>query len=78
MPFCVKITFEIDKNDNWLEGLDTVNEFFLDKYMYLTGPIIFQKRSIGIGEYENTAYISLNTELHDILELNVFRLDASQ
>ncbi|PTL05715.1 DUF5085 family protein, partial [Staphylococcus gallinarum] len=47
MPFCVKITFEIDKNDNWLEGLDTVNEFFLDKYMYLTGPIIFQKRSIG-------------------------------
>lgn len=27
MPFCVKITFEIDKNDNWLNALDTVNEF---------------------------------------------------
>ncbi|RIM69750.1 DUF5085 family protein, partial [Staphylococcus arlettae] len=66
MPFCVKITFEIDKNDDWLNGLDTVNEFFMDKDIYPTGPIIFQKKSIGIGEYEYTAYIPLNTELYDI------------
>ena len=31
MPFCVKVTFEIDKEENWLEGLDTVNEFLLIK-----------------------------------------------
>lgn len=31
MPFCVKIIFEIDKEDNWLTGLETVNEFFMDK-----------------------------------------------
>ncbi len=35
MPFCVKITFEIDKNDNWLNALDTVNEFFMDKDIYI-------------------------------------------
>nr|WP_241956022.1 DUF5085 family protein [Staphylococcus arlettae] len=75
MPFCVKITFEIDKNDDWLDGLDTVNEFFMDKDIYPTGPIIFQKKSIGIGEYEYTAYISLNTELYDIPELNIEYLD---
>ncbi|MGW7952534.1 MULTISPECIES: DUF5085 family protein [Staphylococcaceae] len=75
MPFCVKITFEIDKNDDWLNGLDTVNEFFMDKDIYPTGPIIFQKKSIGIGEYEYTAYISLNTELYDIPELNIEYLD---
>ena len=34
MPFCVKITFEIDKNENWLNALDTVNEFFMDKDIY--------------------------------------------
>ncbi|WP_241008828.1 DUF5085 family protein, partial [Staphylococcus sp. EG-SA-23] len=39
----VKITFEIDKNDNWLNALDTVNEFFMDKDIYPTGPIIFQR-----------------------------------
>ncbi|MGW8008081.1 DUF5085 family protein [Staphylococcus xylosus] len=75
MPFCVKITFEIDKDDDWLDGLDTVNEFFMDKDIYPTGPIIFQKRPIGISEYEYTAFISLNTELHDIPELNIEYID---
>lgn len=28
MPYCVKITYEIDENDDWLEGLDTINDFF--------------------------------------------------
>ena len=27
MPYCVKITYEIDENDDWLEGLDTINDF---------------------------------------------------
>ena len=40
MPYCVKITFEIDKEENWLESLDTVNEFFIDKDIYPTGPIL--------------------------------------
>ena len=25
---CVKITYEIDENDDWLEGLDTINDFY--------------------------------------------------
>ncbi|WP_323703693.1 DUF5085 family protein [Mammaliicoccus sp. Dog046] len=75
MPFCAKITFEIDKDDDWLEGLDTVNEFFMDKDIYPTGPIIFQRESIGIGEFEYTAYIALNNELHDIPELNIEYID---
>lgn len=41
MLFCVKIIFEIDKNDNWLNVLDIVNEFFMDKDIYLIGFIIF-------------------------------------
>ena len=28
MPYFVKITFEINKEENCLEGLDTVNEFY--------------------------------------------------
>ncbi len=28
MPYFVKITFEINKEENWLKGLDTVNEFY--------------------------------------------------
>ena len=28
MPYCVKITYEIDENDDWLEGLDTINDFY--------------------------------------------------
>ncbi|PTI28149.1 DUF5085 domain-containing protein [Mammaliicoccus vitulinus] len=75
MPFCVKITFEIDKEDNWLTGLETVNEFFMDKDIYPTGPIIFQREPVGIGEYEYTAYISLNKELQDIPELNIEYID---
>ncbi|MCG7337686.1 DUF5085 family protein [Staphylococcus sp. ACRSN] len=54
MPFCVKITFEIDKNDDWLDGLDTVNEFFMDKDIYPTGPIIFQKNQLEL--------VSMNTQ----------------
>ena len=46
--------------------------------MYLTGPIIFQKDQLELVSMKIQRYISLNTELHDILELNVFRLDASQ
>ena len=46
----------------------------MDKDIYPTGPIIFQK-SIGIGEYEYTAYIPLNTELYDIPELNIEYID---
>ncbi|WP_342610497.1 DUF5085 family protein [Staphylococcus hsinchuensis] len=71
MPFCVKITFDIDEDDDWIEGLDTVNEFFKDKDIYPTGPIVFQRKPIGIGEFEYTAYISLNDELKDIPELNI-------
>ena len=43
MPFCVKITFEIDKNDNWLEGLDTVNEFFWINICILRVQSFFKK-----------------------------------
>ncbi len=28
MPYCVKITFEIDKEENWLESLNMINGFF--------------------------------------------------
>lgn len=54
MPYCVKITFEVDKNDDWLDGLDTVNEFFMDKDIYPTGPIIFQKNQSEL--------VSMNTQ----------------
>ncbi|MEX2948700.1 DUF5085 family protein [Staphylococcus warneri] len=75
MPFCVKITFEIDKEENWLEGLDTVNEFFIDKDIYPTGPIIFQREPVGINEYQYTVFISLNDELQNIPELNIEYID---
>ena len=75
MPFCVKVTFEIDKEENWLEGLDTVNEFFIDKDIYPTGPIIFQREPVGINEYQYTVFISLNDELQNIPELNIEYID---
>ncbi|MFT2155710.1 DUF5085 family protein [Staphylococcus epidermidis] len=75
MPYCVKITFEIDKEENWLESLDTVNEFFIDKDIYPTGPIIFQRKLIGINEYQYTVFISLNDELQHIPELNIEYID---
>ncbi len=28
MPYCVKITFEIDKEENGLESLNMINGFF--------------------------------------------------
>ncbi|BBD90594.1 DUF5085 family protein [Staphylococcus caprae] len=76
MPYCVKITYEIDENDDWLEGLDTINDFFMDKDIYPTGPIVFQRKSIGLGEFKYTAYISLNNELQDIPELNIEYIDV--
>lgn len=75
MPYCAKITFEIDENDDWLEGLDTVNEFFMDKDIYPTGPIIFQREVVGLGEVEYQAYIALNQRLNDIPELNIEYVD---
>ena len=41
---------------------------FMDKDIYPTGPIVFQRKSIGLGEFKYTAYISLNNELQDIPE----------
>ncbi|MFR6967342.1 DUF5085 family protein, partial [Streptococcus pneumoniae] len=40
-------------------ALDTVNEFFMDKDIYPTGPIIFQRELAGLGEYKYSAYIAL-------------------
>ena len=56
MPYCVKITFEIDKEENWLESLDTVNEFLLIKiYTYTTYNI--SKRLFCISEYKYIIFI---------------------
>lgn len=32
MPYYVKMTFDINKEKNWLEDLDTVNEFLMEDY----------------------------------------------
>ncbi len=71
MPYCVKITFQIDESEDWLEALDTVNDFFVDKDIYPMGPIMFTRKPVGIGEYQYSVYISLNSELKDIPELNI-------
>ena len=51
MPYYVKMTFDINKEKNWLEDLDTVNEFLMMK-IHPTGPIIFQRGLVGINEYQ--------------------------
>ena len=51
MPYYVKITFEIDKEVNWLENLDAVNEFLMMK-IHPTEPIVFQRGLVGINEYQ--------------------------
>ncbi|ARJ51002.1 DUF5085 family protein [Staphylococcus lutrae] len=75
MPHCAKVTFEIDKEGDWLEGLDIVNEFFLDKDVYPTGPIIFKREAVGLGEIEYTVYIALNQPIQDIPEFNIEYVD---
>ena len=40
-----------------------------------TGPIIFQRKLIGINEYQNTVFISLNDRLQHISELNIEYID---
>ena len=56
MPIYVKITFEIDKEVNWLENLDAVNEFLMMK-IYPTKPVIFQRGLVRINEYQDTIFI---------------------
>lgn len=75
MPFCVKVNFEMDIEGEWLEGLDIINDFFIDNDIYPTGPIIFKREPIGLDEYLYTVYLSLNTELYDIPELNIQYID---
>ncbi|WP_232195007.1 DUF5085 family protein [Staphylococcus chromogenes] len=75
MPFCAKITFDIDENGDWLEGLDTVNTFFVDEDIYPTGPIIFKRETVGLGEIEYTAFIALNQPIQDVPDLNIEYVD---
>jgi len=68
MPIYVKITFEIDKEVNWLENLDAVNEFLMMK-IHPTGPIIFQRGLVGINEYPDTIFI-FKMKSYKVYELN--------
>ena len=67
MPYYVKITIGINKK-NWLEDLDTVNEFLLMK-IHPTGPVIFQRELIGINEYPDTIFI-FKMKGYKVYELN--------
>ncbi|UEX90014.1 DUF5085 family protein [Staphylococcus ratti] len=75
MPHCAKITFEMDEDGDWLEGLDTVNAFFMDEDVYPTGPIIFKRETVGLGEIQYTAYLALNQPINDIPEFNIEYVD---
>ena len=56
----VKITFEIDKEENGLESLNMISGFLIDKYKYLIGSIAFSRVLVGNNEYQYTVFISLN------------------
>lgn len=68
MPIYVKITFEIDKEVNWLENLDAVNEFLMMK-IYPTKPVIFQRGLVRINEYQDTIFI-FKMKGYNVYELN--------
>lgn len=70
MPNLAKMEFSINP-EYWKDEMSRIKSFFIDKRIYTVGPIVFTREVVGLDEMKFVTYISLNSEIDDIPELNI-------
>ncbi|QIH76491.1 DUF5085 family protein [Macrococcoides canis] len=70
LPDCAKIELELEKK-TWLSDFSKINDFFIDREYYQTGPVVFTKEFLSLDADKYVAYVPLNKEIPNIPELNL-------